>query len=107
MNQIYYLKSEDGKGLASADLMYDEDLDTWFINRIMVTVRYRASGMGTKVMTEVCEAADAEHVRLGLCVHPDDGRDFDWLLRWYTKFGFVSSDVPNSNYRGLMFRERR
>lgn len=56
-----------------------------------VTASYRDQGIGSQILREVCETADAEGITLNLGAAPDPGRRED-LLRLYEAFGFRAKD---------------
>lgn len=68
----------------------EKESDLWHINSVSVPVPARRQGIATRLMQEVCRAADEEGVRLMLVVGADssNGPDQEKLYRWYCTFGF-------------------
>jgi len=89
----YYIT--DGKGQIVCTAWLTPDVTDWppptfLLNRIQVTRHQGRKGYGSKLLQIVCELADEEGVVLILGVSPDDSDDFDWLVKWYEKFGFTA-----------------
>lgn len=80
----------------------------FLLNRIEVargTPKHQ--GWGSKLLTEITNQADNEHVTLILGVSPDEEEWFSPLVAWYTRFGFVPSDKshPVDRFYNVLIRE--
>lgn len=92
------------KGLT---LVIGTDQNAIAINSIVVPKEERKSGLGTKVMEEVCAYADKLGATLSLTPSKDFGAtSIDRLRKFYGKFGFVRNmgrkkdyEISNAMYR--------
>lgn len=81
------------------------DLDVITTTRVNVNYKHRNKGMGTKLMSRLCELADEKGYTLELGVSPDmsdNGLDYNELVDWYSEFGFREIDnLPSIMVRHL------
>lgn len=89
----YILEVDQDVRPAIADLMRLSETDVWgpntcMISRINVPMPARGLGVGTKLLRQILDDADAERVTLVLGPSPSDGLDFDQLVAWYQRHGF-------------------
>ena len=89
MRGCYYQKL-DNAYLAVIDL-FPLGSDVWEVSRINVPARYRGQGIGSRLMDQLLEDADAEGVTLQLTINPYGGLTYEQLQDWYERRGFVQS----------------
>ena len=68
------------------------------LNRINVPKEFRGQGYASRLLREVCEAADREGAYIELSILPSGGLGFSQLNRWYKRYGFV--DIDYKIHRG-------
>lgn len=109
MRALYYLKNDRNQIKAIAYLTPDTFTNTYLLNRIEVARgTNKGEGWGTKLLTQICQAADQENVELVLGVSPDDEMLFWPLVHWYIKFGFEAFlEGPLNLYQNVMIRRPR
>lgn len=65
----------------------------YMITRINVPDQHRGKGLGSKLLKEICDAADAEGVMLWLEIMPSGPLDYDALEAWYKRYGFKGNGM--------------
>lgn len=60
----------------------------WLITRINVPQKHRGKGLGTRLLQQILDDADAEGAHLALMISPSDGLDYKQLHDWYARHGF-------------------
>jgi predicted GNAT family N-acyltransferase len=78
--------------IAIADLSPPEELTPgWTINRINVPEfgDWRGKGHGSRLLKMICDDADKENQPLYLEPMPSGPLDYDALVAWYKRYGFV------------------
>lgn len=68
---------------------------TIVLNRLIVDNNARETGVGTKVMQEICAYADKKGLRISLTPSEAFGGNFKRLKEFYARFGFVSYPDPD------------
>ena len=93
----------DSESRAIADVCkYHPDgakFDGYMITRINVPHEFRGCGLGSRLLREICDAADAEGQTLWLEIAPSGPLDYDALRAWYMRYGFRGCGL----YRRLPF----
>jgi predicted GNAT family N-acyltransferase len=79
-------------------IYYSNHSDAIILSKIIVDPSNRNSGIGSKVMDEICEFSDLHKLRIALTPSSDFGGSKSRLVKFYKSFGFV-------NYKGFEFRE--
>jgi len=79
-------------------IYYNKFANTIILSQIVVDQLKRESGVGTKVMKEICDFADENNLRIALTPSPDFGGSKNRLIKFYKSLGF-------KNYKGFEFRE--
>lgn len=62
---------------------------TFLITRINTPVASRGQGVARKLLQQILEDADREHVLLCLEISPSDGLAYNELEAWYFRHGFA------------------
>lgn len=86
MNTSYY-KPVGAHELAVADLI-QMNPSRMLITRINVPAKYRGSGVGSQLLSEICSAADTDHIELILEVMSSGDLSDEELVDWYSRYGF-------------------
>jgi ribosomal protein S18 acetylase RimI-like enzyme len=76
---------------------------TMTITRINVPVEHRGKGHGSKILRRICNAADRYQVKLTLEVMPSGGLNYEQLVDWYHRYGFVW----NATYMYMIRRPKK
>jgi hypothetical protein len=80
----------DAEHRAIADLVKPGELTpNWTITRINVPEIYRGHGYGSALLDRILADADEEQVTLRLEIFPSGGLDYDQLVAWYERKGFM------------------
>lgn len=87
----YYEKAENGLGLAVIDTMRLPG-GTVIVNRLSIPPKMRGKGVARKLLTELCNDADAEGVVVKLEFSPYVGMDHARLRKLYAEFGFEGNE---------------
>lgn len=69
------------------------------VARIIVNPEIRNRGIGTELMTRLCEVADQDGVILDLYINPYGDLNYEALEAFYEKFGFVKYNDTEVYYR--------
>ena len=78
--------------------IHDVDLawePTIVLSRLVVDNKDRETGIGTKVMQEICNYADKRGLRIALTPSTVYGGNFERLKKFYASFGFVRYRDPD------------
>ena len=77
-----------------ADLVKPGELTKgWTITRINVPSQNRGHGFGTRLLKQICSDADKENVSLWLEPYPSGDLDYQALVDWYSRHGFVMTSL--------------
>jgi ribosomal protein S18 acetylase RimI-like enzyme len=85
---IYFEKCSEFQ-IAIADVMQLQD-GAYMLTRINVPAAYRKQGIGTKLLRQVLDEADACAKTLVLEIMPTGEMDYYALRKWYERYGFVA-----------------
>ena len=81
------------------DVHIVESDDAIVVYKIIVSKSKRGMGLGTKVMQDICDYADATQKRIELSPSKDfGGSSVARLKRFYKQFGFVENKGRNKDY---------
>ena len=69
------------------------------VTRIVVSEEMRNQGIGTELMNRLCAYADSQGVLLDLCINPYGDLNYEQLVQFYSKFGFVKYEDTEVYYR--------
>lgn len=69
------------------------------ITRVLVSKPARNQGVATRLMKMVCDHADKNGIILDLGINPYGDLNFEQLLAFYKKFGFVEYEKTGVCYR--------
>lgn len=88
-----YALSRHSIAIADLSLFNEEGAPlTYIITRINVPPSNRGQHVGSWLLREIVEEADAEGVTLVLEPIPSGGLDHDQLVAWYKRYGFSEED---------------
>lgn len=79
-------------------ISYSKFSNALVLSRIVVDKKQRSTGIGSKVMSRICDFADAHNLRVALTPSSDFGGSKSRLITFYKSFGF-------KKYRGYEMRE--
>ena len=84
----------------SVDLFiyYSKFQHTIILSKIVVDKKNRGKGIGTSVMSEICDFADKHNLKIALTPSSDFGGSTTRLIQFYKIFGF-------KKYKGYEFSE--
>jgi GNAT superfamily N-acetyltransferase len=91
-------KNLEEKYSIDLSIYYSNHSNAIILSKIIVDPSNRNSGIGSKVMDEICEFSDLHKLRIALTPSSDFGGSKSRLIKFYKSFGFV-------NYKGFEFRE--
>lgn len=98
MKSIYTVHISDHE---VARAVLGEFEDGYCINRVNVPVTFRGKGHASTLLRKILFDADFERKMLYLFVQPSGGLDFEELVRWYGRHGFLDC----STMHGYMIRQ--
>ena len=80
----------DSRSIADLNMLDDGRV---LISRINVPVRSRGRGLASKMLKEILRDADAMGITLILEPVPSGGLDYEQLVAWYQRHGFMWVDI--------------
>lgn len=71
----------------------------WFFNRLYVHPKMRNKRVASLLMEELIKILDEEHIVLVNQINPYGDLDYDQLVKFYKKYGFVDMEIENGLIR--------
>jgi len=79
-------------------IYYNKFAHTIIVSKIVIDKQNRNKGIGSNVMSTICNLADKHNMRIALTPTNDFGGSKTRLIQFYKKFGFTK-------YKGFEFKE--
>jgi len=88
-----------GMGSATISNMNFLGNEEWFFNRLFVHEKMRNQGVGTMLMSELVRVLDEDKIVLVNEVNPYGDLDYNQLVSFYKKYGFVDMEIEGGLIR--------
>lgn len=96
---------EESNSISSLKDKYEGDIDKLnvyeFTDKIsidLIVVKDKSSGVGTKIMNDICDIADKENKICILTPSDEFGGSKSRLIKFYKRFGFVENKGKNKDF---------
>ena len=95
--------------ILNVELSLSENSSYITINKIVVPLKSRRKGIGTKIMKEIIDYANEKNLIIALTPSSDFGGNVKRLKEFYKSFGFVENKGKNRNFLFMqtMYKESK
>lgn len=88
--RICIFHTEHGRSQGCVEADFIPEVGSFWVSRMLVQKGVRESGLGTKLMTELCRVLDERQLHAHLVPNPyDETIEFDRLCAFYERFSFT------------------